>query len=391
MINYPLSLSSWHSEEPRALKKVIESGKYTMGPKVFSYEESFADRFGSKFCVMVNSGSSANLLMIASLFYTQNPRHLIKPGDEVLVPAISWATTFAPLAQYGLKIRFVDVDKKTLNFNMRDLENAINDNTRVIFATNLLGNPNDFRKINEIIGNRDIILLEDNCESMGAKFEAKECGSFGLMGTFSSFFSHHISTMEGGCIVTDDEQIYHILLSLRAHGWVRDLPKESHLRKTTQNDEDPFWDLFNFVLPGYNLRPLEMSGAVGIEQLKKFNGFLKHRRENASHFCGLFEDHPWLSIQTETGKSSWFGFALVLKKESERSRRDVIELLHQNGVEVRPIVTGNFMRQDVINYFDIDETPILPNADYVHQNGFFIGNHHINLKDKISKIRELLT
>ncbi|WP_170914700.1 DegT/DnrJ/EryC1/StrS family aminotransferase, partial [Salmonella enterica] len=140
------------------------------------------------------------------------------------------------------------------------------DKTRAILAVNLLGNPNDFSTIHEIISNKDIILLEDNCESMGATFQNKQAGTFGIMGSFSSFYSHHIATMEGGCVVTDDEELYHILLCLRAHGWTRNLPKENMVTGT--KSDDIFEESFKFVLPGYNVRPLEMSGAIGIEQLK---------------------------------------------------------------------------------------------------------------------------
>jgi hypothetical protein len=205
--------------------------------------------------------------MVAALFYTKNPRIKLNPGDEVIVPAVSWSTTYYPLYQYGLKIKFVDIDLETLNYDLSQLSQAISSKTKAIVAVNLLGNPNDFSQIKKIIGGRDITLIEDNCESLGAEFEGKKAGTFGLMGTFSTFFSHHISTMEGGLIVTNDEELYHILLSLRAHGWTRNLPKENHVCGT--KGDDPFEESFRFVLPGYNVRPLEMSGALGIEQVKK--------------------------------------------------------------------------------------------------------------------------
>ncbi|UTP95937.1 aminotransferase class V-fold PLP-dependent enzyme [Escherichia coli] len=141
--------------------------------------------FGSKYAVMVSSGSTANLLMIAALFFTNKPK--LKRGDEIIVPAVSWSTTYYPLQQYGLKVKFVDINKETLNIDIDSLKNAISDKTKAILTVNLLGNPNDFAKINEVINNRDIILLEDNCESMGAVFQNKQAGTFGVMGTFSSF------------------------------------------------------------------------------------------------------------------------------------------------------------------------------------------------------------
>ena len=163
--------------------------------------------------------------------------------------------TYAPLAQYGLKIKLVDIDIDTLNFDIEQLSAAISEKTRLIFAVNLLGNPNDFDSIHSLIADRDILLIEDNCESLGADINGKKTGCFGVMASFSSFFSHHISTMEGGVVVTDDEELYQILLCLRAHGWTRDLPDYNRL--IGQKNPDPFEESFRFVLPGYNLRPLE--------------------------------------------------------------------------------------------------------------------------------------
>ena len=226
-LKYPLATATWDQAEYDAIQRVVASGMFTMGQHVRNFEEKFANFIGSRHAVMVNSGSSANLLMVAALFYTKV--NTLRPGDEVIVPAVSWSTTYYPLHQYGLKLRFVDIDLNTLNYDLDKLEPAISDRTRLIMVVNLLGNPNDFNRINSMIAGRNIRLLEDNCESMGAEFDGRKAGTFGVMGSFSSFFSHHISTMEGGLVVTDDEEIYHILLSLRAHGWTRNLPKLNHV------------------------------------------------------------------------------------------------------------------------------------------------------------------
>ncbi len=265
-MKYPLATATWDSAEYQALQDVISGGMFTMGPKVAQFEKDVASYIGSKYAVMVNSGSSANLLMVAALIYTKNSKLQLKPGDEVIVPAVSWSTTYYPLYQYGLKLKFVDIDLHTLNYDLDQLSAAVSSNTKAIMAVNLLGNPNDFSKIYQIIGNRQIVLIEDNCESLGAQFEGKMAGTFGVMGAFSSFFSHHISTMEGGLIVTDNEELYHVLVSLRAHGWTRNLPKENHVCGT--KSDDPFEASFRFVLPGYNVRPLEMSGLLELSRLK---------------------------------------------------------------------------------------------------------------------------
>ncbi|WP_323665709.1 DegT/DnrJ/EryC1/StrS family aminotransferase [Pectobacterium punjabense] len=387
MTKYTLASSTWGEEEISAIHRVIDSNIYTMGESVSQYEKNFADYFGSRYCVMVSSGSAANLLMIASLFFTKNPK--LKRGDEVIVPAVSWSTTYYPLQQYGLKVKFVDIDRETLNLDLTQLESAITENTKAIFAVNLLGNPNDFSKINEIIAGRDILVLEDNCESMGATLGKKQAGSFGLMGTFSSFFSHHIATMEGGCIITDDEELYHILLCIRAHGWTRNLPEINHV--TGKKSNNFFEESFKFVLPGYNVRPLEMSGAIGIEQLKKFPAFLNARRANAEIFTDLFSDHKYVNIQKEVGQSSWFGFALILKENAPICRNELAELLVKNSIDVRPIVAGNFAKNDVMKWFDYSIHGTLDNSDYIDQNGLFVGNHHYELKNEIKYLHSILT
>tara|TARA_Y100001970_G_scaffold246015_1_gene313528 strand:- start:11047 stop:12234 length:1188 start_codon:yes stop_codon:yes gene_type:complete len=387
--NYKLASSTWGEEEINAMQGVIDSGLYSMGEHVLSYEKNFANYFDSKYCIMTSSGSTANLLMIASLFFTKNMDYKLQRGDEVIVPAVSWSTTYFPLQQYGLKVKFVDIDEETLNFNLESLKNALTEKTRVILAVNLLGNPNNFSEINEAINGKNIILLEDNCESMGAKFNNKYTGTFGLMGTFSSFFSHHISTMEGGCILLDDEELYHILLSIRAHGWTRNLPKKNHVTGTKSDDN--FEESFKFVLPGYNVRPLEMSGAIGKEQLKKLDDFIKNRRENAEIFVEELGNQAGILIQKEIGESSWFGFSIILSDNLNISRKEIIELLENNKIETRPIVTGDFTKnKEVLEYFDYEVHGKLTGAKLIEERGFFVGNHHYSLKEQIRNLSKIL-
>lgn len=386
MIDYKLASSTWDNKEIEAINKVIDTGMYSMGHFVSEFEKDFCNFFGSKYSVMVSSGSTANLLMIASLFYKkENP---LKRGDTVIVPAVSWSTTFYPLYQYGLKLKFVDININTLNFDLDKLEESLTEDVKAIFAVNLLGNSNDYKRIKNLISNKNIYLLEDNCESMGAKFDNKYTGTIGLMGSYSSFFSHHIATMEGGVITTDDEELYHILLCLRAHGWTRNLPKSNHVTGT--KSDDFFEESFKFVLPGYNARPLEMSGAIGIEQLKKLAQFLENRKLNGNHFKKLFSNDKNFIIQEEIGESSWFGFSFIVKPGSSITRKEVIQLLSENGVESRPIVSGNFAKNEVLKWFDYEISGTLNNAELLDSNGFFIGNHQFDIRDKISKLREII-
>jgi CDP-6-deoxy-D-xylo-4-hexulose-3-dehydrase len=386
-VKFPLATSSWGKEEIDAMHRVIDSGMYTMGANVKAFERAFAQYTGSEHCVMVNSGSSANLLMVAALFYSKNPKLKLQRGDEVIVPAVSWSTTYYPLYQYGLKIKFVDIDLDTLNYDLEQLEQAVTEKTRVIMAVNLLGNPNDFGRIWQIIGEHDIVLIEDNCESMGATYQGKQAGTFGTMGTFSSFFSHHISTMEGGLIVTDDEEMYQILLSLRAHGWTRDLPKQNYV--CSEKSDDPFDESFRFVLPGFNVRPLELEGAVGVEQLKRLPDMIHARRKNGKLLQAALGNHSDIIIQQEIGESSWFGFSLVIRPGSRLTRTALIGKLTELGFECRPIVTGNFAKNEVVKYFNSEIHCKLPNAEHVDQNGLFIGNQHFDLGNAIAELRTL--
>lgn len=383
---YPLATATWNDAEYKAIQRVVDSGMFTMGVHVQDFETQFANYVGSRYCVMVNSGSSANLLMTAALHFRK--KSPLREGDEIIVPAVSWSTTFYPLQQYGLKLKFVDVDRDTLNYDIDALAEAVTDKTRAIMVVNLLGNPNDFDAIDRIVNGRDIVVVEDNCESMGARFRGRQAGTFGVMGTYSAFFSHHISTMEGGMVVTDDEELYHIMLSVRAHGWTRNLPKHNTLTGT--KSDDPFVESFKFVLPGYNLRPLEMSGAIGIEQLRKLPGMIVERRRNAEKFLALMAHYPALRVQKEIGESSWFGFSLIVEPDAPFTRADVVRVFSAHKIDVRPIVAGNFAKNDVLRWFDYEIHGALKNADELDANGLFIGNHHYELDEPFELLRSAL-
>lgn len=382
MIDYKLATDTWDLEEFNAINRVIESNRFTCHTEVESFEEDFCNFFNTNYATMVNSGSSANLIAIASLIYSN--KYNLKKGDEVIVPAVSWATTYTVLYQHGLKLRFVDIDINTLNIDLDKVEEAITEKTKAIFAVNLLGNPNNFKRLLEICEKHDLILIEDNCESMGAKYENKYAGTFGVMGTFSTFYSHHMATMEGGMILTEDPELKDIAHSLRSHGWTRNLSDNSpyHTKK------DEFYEMFNFIFPGYNVRPIEMEAAIGREQLKKLDNFLKERKENGKYFIDLFSQLESVQIQENTDDSSFFGFSLIF--ENNNIRQNIINVFNKEGVECRPIVAGNFTKNKVISFFDYSIHGNLTNADKIHENGLFIGNHHYDIKDKLDDIFKLI-
>jgi CDP-6-deoxy-D-xylo-4-hexulose-3-dehydrase len=393
-VRYPLATNSWGPEEEAALQAVIADGRYSMGPRTREFERAFAAYLGVRHCVMVSSGSTANLLMAAALLYRGADR--LVPGDEVVVPAVGWSTTYFPFSQAGFQLRFVDVDPATLNIDPAALEEAVTPATRAVCTVNVLGNPTDFEAVGTVLRTaerrhgRPIALLEDNCESLGAVYGDRQCGTLGLMGTFSFFFSHHMSTMEGGAVCTDDDELAEILTCLRAHGWTRNLPETSIL--VGRKHQNPFHESFRFVLPGYNVRPLEMSAAVGLRQLEKLPRFIATRRRNAERLQERLAPLAGrVTTQQEIGRSSWFGFSLLVEPAAGRSRDDVVAVLADAEIECRPIVTGNFARQEALRWIDHTVAGPLEGADRVHDHGLFVGNGERDLSGEIDHLATTLT
>lgn len=384
ILNYPLAMDNWDEQELDAINRVVQSNRFTMGEQVKYFESEVAVKFGSRFAVMVNSGSSANLLMLTAAKIYLNKSFGKKPN--IIVPAVSWSTTYTPSYYLGFKLKFVDVDPHHFGLNLENVEKALDENTVAILAVNLLGSASDLTRLKNLAEQKGILLLEDNCESLGAKLDGKFTGTFGLMGTHSSFFSHHINTMEGGWVTTDNEEVYQILKSLRAHGWSRELPQTSRFRPP--GEEDWFTSQFEFVLPGMNFRPLEIEAAIGRIQLTKVDKMNEQRRHNASTFVEHVGSIPSVTIQKPLGDSSWFAFAIIF--ENTQLRGQIAETLKTAGVECRPIVTGNFVRQPVLKFLDYEVSGHLDVADKLHDCGMYIGNHPLSLEDEITKTASLI-
>ena len=383
-MNYELAYSTFDDKEREAMYKVIQSDMFTMGKNVKNFEKEFASFFGKKYGVMVNSGSSANLVGVAALFFKKdNP---LQKGDEVIVPCVSWATTYYPLHQYGLKLKFVDIELETLNYDIEELKKAVSDKTKMIVTVSVLGNPNYFDEIEKICEEKDILLFDDNCESMGAKYNGKFTGTSGIINTYSTFFSHHISTMEGGLILTDDYEIYCLCKSLRNHGWTRDQEDDSPIYEKT---EDDFFEAYRFILPGYNVRPGELQGAIGLEQMKKLPDMIVQRRKNAAYFKSKFENDDRFILQKEVGESSWFAFTLIMNPKKGIKREEVFKVLQKAEIGYRIITGGNFLEHDVIKYFDYEVTKS-DNASYAHNNGIFVGNSPTDMTKEIDLLVEAL-
>jgi CDP-6-deoxy-D-xylo-4-hexulose-3-dehydrase len=383
---YDMSAWTWGPEELAAAKGVIDSGFTTMGTRVEAFQSEFAAYFGMPYGIMVNSGSSANLIATAALFYKRD--RPLQRGDEVIVPAISWSTTYHPLQQYGLKLRFVDVELDSLNIDTAQLAAALTPKTRAIVAVSILGNPAALDVLRAFADQHGLYLIEDNCESMDAELGGRKTGTFGHLNTFSFFFSHHISTMEGGMILTDDVELFHLCRVLRAHGWTRDLPADSPIYTPKTTDH---YEAYRFILPGYNVRPLEIQAAIGHEQLKKLPGFTAERRKNLVLFQSLFAGDRRFIIQRENGRSSSFSFTIILNPACDPDRSKVFAALKEADIAFRIITGGNFLRHDVLRHYDYEVVGGgTPNADCAHDYGLFVGNCPFDLTPQIHGLREVL-
>ena len=382
---YDLAAGTWGAEEIAAIQRVIASGRLTMGPQVARFEEAFAAYHGRKYGVMVNSGSSANLVAVAALCYKKE-RPLAR-GDEVIVPAIAWATTYHPLQQYGLKLKILDVELETLNMDVTVLERAIGERTRAIVGVSILGNPAALDVMRAAADRHGLYFIEDNCESMDAELAGRKAGTFSHISTFSLFYSHHISTVEGGMVTTDERELFELCRAMRAHGWIRDLPADSELY---EKHADDFHEAYRFILPGYNVRPTEIGGAVGIEQLKKLPAMTAARRRNWDYFRKLFGGDNRFIIQRENGKSSAFSFTIIPNPELGIRRADILPRLKEADIGYRMITGGCITRHDVIRHYDYACLDGLPNANLAHDEGFFVGNHPFDLTAQIARLREVL-
>jgi CDP-6-deoxy-D-xylo-4-hexulose-3-dehydrase len=369
----PLNVPSFGWEEVWEALESMLTGRVTMGEKVARFEQMFADYVGVKHAVMVNSGSSANLLALSILTNPTLKDHL-RPGDEVITPAVTWATTVWPIVNVGLVPVLVDVDLDTFNLIPEDVERAISARTRAILLVHLLGNPCRMDEIMSIARRRNLLVIEDACEAHGAEYRGRRAGSFGDIGTFSFFFSHHITTIEGGMLVTNNDDYAELARALRAFGWVRDL-KEREAITRQHPDIDP---RFLFINIGYNLRPTEIQGAFGIRQMAKLEGYIETRRENARYWgerLGAL-DHLLLHREAEGTRHVWFGYPVVVRPEAPFARQALVDYLEARGVETRPIMAGNIDEQPAVRLFPYRKVGDLPNSRLIHRNAFFFGNHH---------------
>ena len=371
----PLNAPTFAEGEVLEALDSLLSRNVTMGEKVQRFEEMFSHYIGTKHAVMVNSGSSANLLMLSALANPACPERLrLTAGDEVLVPAVTWSTTLWPVINLGLVPVLVDADIRTLNMDVAAARAAITTKTRAIFVAHILGNAADMDAFQALAHEHNFVLLEDSCEALGTTYRGKPTGKFSSAASFSFFFSHHITTIEGGMVVTDNDELADLLLCLRAHGWTRHLKSRTSV-EARYPELDP---RFLFVNIGYNLRPTEIQAAFGLCQLPKLERFNRERRRLAEAMRhGLASVGEALRFVEPTlgVEHTWFGFPVLLRGAQTGRRREFTTFLERNGIETRPIIAGNLARQPALQLFPHRLGGMLRNADEIMKNGVYWACH----------------
>ena len=381
---YPLSMAIYDVEEVLEAVDSLCSFRTTMWEKTAEFEGQFAEAAGSAEAIMVNSGSSADLLIAFALVNPQTK--LLAPGDEILVPSVTWPTQIWSAMMAGLKVRFVDTDPRTLNMDLNDLESKIGPRTRAISLVHLMGNPCDMDRVLALCRKHDMVLIEDCCESLGAKFKGKAVGTFGIAGSFSFFFSHHITTMEGGMIICQDQPLSDLFRLLRAHGWARNT---KYTQAEPQDDLDPRYMFLNW---GFNVRPTELQAGFGLEQLRRWPAFHTQRLQNATYFQSYLKRHRDLMRLMQVApdaECSWFALPIMLTPECPFKKADFLAYLEAQGVETRPIVAGNLARQPVCQLYPELQEGNLPGADAIHERGFYLGLHPFEAKSNLDRLTEI--
>lgn len=384
-MRYSFESCCWDQRERHAIEQALVSGCPLMGKQVAEFERAFACQFGVNYAVMVNSDASASLLSVAALCYTK--RRQLRPADEVIVPAVINSTAVFALHQCGLRAKFVDVDPQTIALDVTKVASAVTPATKAILASNPLGGACDYDKLIGLCDQHQLALIEDNTQSLGATYKGKYCGTFGRCGAFSLNEGSHLSTGEGGVVVTNDEELYHILLALRSYGSTEHLPNPNKIdsKKSDRVIDDP-----RFLLPGYNVRPSEIIGAVGLVQLEKLPALLATRKNNARVFQEVFKDFAEVSLQAPLGDSSWLAFGLVLRESAAGKRDGLTDELARLGVEVRPLICGNITSHPVMSHLQHAIHGTLPQAKKIDKQGLLIANSPVDLTDNIVYLRKCL-
>ena len=398
---YPLSEDGITNQDISIANKVLKSKQITMSRYTREFEKEFSRKIGSKYALMVNSGSSANLLAVFAAGNLMR-KNRIKPGDEVILPILCWPTSLWPLVQFGLKPIFVDIDKNNLNILEDQVEKKITKKTKAIMLINVLGNCCDLFKIKKIAKKHKLIIFEDNCESLGSKFKNKSLGTFGDFSTFSFFYSHQITSGEGGMITCNDSKDYEILFSLRSHGWLGGLMSYPRNMNTYNNYRKKYSNLdprYIFTNSGFNLRPMDINASIGLNQFKKLDIFKRKRNKNRNLIISTLKSFDnWNNQFTFISARnfldpSWMVLPIILNPKLKRKKKNFLKFLDNNGVETRPIISGSFNNQPAYKLYNLNSynDKYFPNSQFIEDHGFVIGLHkHKMKKSKLLNLAKLM-
>ena len=358
-------LISWLETNPRLTK----------GQLNVQFEKEWSEWLGKKYSVFVNSGSSANLAALYSLLLSKKLRN-----NKIVVPAVSWVTTVTPAVQFGMEPIMCECDADNLGLNIGHLKQIIKEHDpSSIILVHVLGFPNHMNEILELCNEHDIRLVEDTCESIGSEYEGKKLGTFGDLSTFSFYFGHHMSTIEGGMISTDDEDLYHILLSIRSHGWDRDLPKSKQIELREKYNIGDFRSLYTFYYPGFNLRATDLQAFIGLGQLKKLDEIVKNRHINYQRYHDGIKNSEWKVKPPEDSFISNFSYPIITKNIAE-----LVEKLTENNIECRPLICGSINEHPF--WYERYGKQDLPISKKVHEYGLYLPNNHQMTVEEVDKV-----
>ena len=382
----------YDQEEVKSMFNAILDGWLGVGKHVLSFENEFAKLVGVKKAVMVNSGSSANLLAVASFFSPQlESGERLSAGDEVITPALTFPTTLNPILQHNLVPVFIDIELGSYNVKPELIEEAISDKTRAIFVPHTLGNPNDMKYIMDLAEEHNLLVIEDSCDALGSKYCNRFAGSFGNFGTFSFYPAHQITTGEGGMLVTDDEKLASIAQSLRDWGRAcimpacnplhcgdRGCPKSASFAGGAEASMLPedYDKRYTYVNIGYNLKPIEVQAALGLVQIRKLPAFCEKRRRNFRILYDelkRYEDYFILPKWLPESEPCWFSFPLTIRPGAPFKRKDLVKWLVRNNIEVKMLFSGNILKHPAYKHAKYRVSGSLENTDYTMYNSFFVG------------------
>ena len=361
-----------HKTKEELAKFILQAERLSMDEQVAAFEKEFSAFQGSEHSVLVNSGASANLAILQTL---KNLGRL-KDGDKVGFSALTWSTNVMPILQLGLQPVPIDCDPNTLNTMSQQLKERLNEvDLRAFFITNALGFCGDLENIQKLCHESNIILIEDNCEALGTELPAGKTGSFGIMSSFSLFVAHHMSTIEGGIVCTDDEEILEMLKIVRANGWDRNLnATQQHKWRKKHNVYSEFDAKYTFYDLGYNIRPTEITGFLGRYQLKFLKENIAIREKNFIALETYVKNNPDLMSFDYSHISLLSSFAFPVLCKTPQLRDKYIAQFSGAGVEIRPMIAGNMQRQPFYRKYILG-TYDLPGADFIHECGFYCGNY----------------